>query len=141
MIKKSPLVTILLLLITIFSFSLTACDIMGGKSKNFDNKNITPVENQEGYYTDSNLAFCTEIRGSYKSNRPFTLDEQNENLRVWDNIYLYEYDYFQMVVSGSADIFYSVNSEDLEYVNIDDRFAQVTVKAEKSGIYKITFDL
>ena len=139
--KKSLLVTIHLLLLTVFAFSLTACDNIGGKSTNFDNKNITQVENQEGYYTDSNLAFCAEIRGSYKSNRPFTLDAQNENLRVWDNIYLYEYDYFQMIASGSGDIFYSVNSEDLEYVDIDDRFAQATVKADKSGIYKITFDL
>jgi len=139
--KRTLLSTLFFVLITVFVFSLSACENLGGKLNIFDNKNITPVENQEGYYTDSNLAFCAEIRGSYKSNRPFTLDAQNENLRVWDNIYLYEYDYFQMIASGRADIFYSVNSEDLEYVDIDDRFAQATVKEGKSGIYKITFDL
>ena len=139
--KKSFLATLLFVLMAVFAFPLTACDNTSGPPKNFDNKNITPVENQEGLYTDSTLIFCAEIRGSYKANRPFTLDAQNENLRVWDNIYLYEYDYFQMIVDESTDIFYSVNDEDLEYVDIDDRRPQATVKEGKSGIYKITFDL
>lgn len=126
----------------LFVFTLTGCNMINSPSNvNFDNKNITPVKGQEGYYVDESLVFCAEIRGSYKSNRPFTLDLTNENLRVWDNVYLYEYDYFQMIVHNSPNIFYSVNSEDLEYVTIEDKFAQATVKEGKSGIYKITFDL
>ena len=139
--KKSFLLsTILFVLITVFSFSLTACGIWGAPT-NFDNESIVPVEGQEGLYTDSSLAFCAEIRGSYKSNRPFTLDAQNESLRVWDDMYLYEYDYFQMIVGEGADIFYAVNDEDLAYVEVNDSLAQATVKEGKSGVYKVTFDL
>ena len=135
--KRKVLIVSLLL-----SFMLTGCSMLNAPvNKNFDNKNIVSVEGQAGYYTDPSLVFCAEIRGSYKSNRPFTLDSENENLRVWDNVYLYEYDYFQMIVNNSPTIFYSVNSEDLEYVTIEDQFAQATVKEGKSGIYKITFDL
>lgn len=133
--KKKFLIGFILLALT-----FVGCDL-SPNNQNFDNENILPVEGQAGYYTDDALAFCAEIRGSYKSNRAFTLDAENENLRVWDNMYLYEYDYFQMVASGSADIFYSVNSSDLTYVTIEDQFAQATIKEGQSGIYKITFDL
>jgi len=121
---------------------LAGCNLPGAPfDDNFNNDNVTPVTGAEGYYTDSRLVFCTEIRGSYKSNRAFTLDEENENLRVWDDIYLYEYDYFQMIVNESPQIYYSVKDEDLEYVTIDSQHAQATVKEGQSGIYKITFDL
>ena len=133
--------TVIILLLALFVLTLSGCGMFGPENENFDNESIKPVEGQEGYYTDDKLSFCAEIRGSYKSDRPFTLDAQNENLRVWDNMYLYEYDYFQIIVNGSPTIFYSVNSEDLEYVTVDDRFAHATVNDGKSGIYKITFDL
>ena len=105
----------------------------------FDNKNVIAVEGQEGYYTDSLLSMCAEIRGSYKSNRPFTLDPTNESLRVWDNLYLYEYDYFQMIVNESSHIFYEVDDSSKQYVDIDD--PEAIIKEGKSGIYKLTFDL
>jgi len=139
--RRLLLSTLTFALIAVLTLFVAACDLPFGTSKNFSNDNITPVPSQEGYYTDDALAFCAEIRGSYKANRPFTLDEQNNNLRIWDNMYLYEYDYFQMIASEKADIFYSVNTEDLEYVEVDDKFAQATVKEGKSGIYKVTFDL
>ena len=135
--------TVIILFLALLALNLFGCDMLFGPSsdENFDNSSIIPVENQEGYYTDDKLSFCAEIRGSYKSDRPFTLDAENENLRVWDNMYLYEYDYFQIIVNESPTIFYSVNSEDLEYVTVDDKFAHATVNEGKSGIYKITFDL
>lgn len=121
---------------------LTGCDLfINAESKNFDNKNIVEVEGKDGYYTDPDLSFCAEIRGSYKSDRPFTLDSSNENLRIWDNMYLYEYDYFQMIVNNSPTIFYSVENNDLEFVTVEDRLAEAIIKEGKSGIYKITFDL
>lgn len=140
--KKKFAVKICVIVLGLSVLMLTGCNMVNGLfDKNFDNKSITPVEGQEGYYTDERLSFCAEIKGSYKSDRPFTLDSTNENLRVWDNMYLYEYDYFQMIAANSSDIFYSVNSEDLEYVTIEEQFAQATVQEGKSGIYKITFDL
>ena len=38
-------------------------------------------------------------------------------------------------------IFYSVKSEDEEYVDIDDRHAKATVKAGKAGVYDVEIDL
>lgn len=130
-----------LILSALLTLMLTSCGLVSNDNISFDNSNIVEVEGQEGYYVDDTLIFCAEIRGSYKANRSFTLDPSNENLRVWDNIYLYEYDYFQMIVNESPTIFYSVNQEDLEYVNIEDNFARATIKLDKSGIYKLTFDL
>ena len=47
---------------------LTGCDLfINAENKNFDNKNNVEVEGQDGYYTDSDLSSCAEIRGSYKS--------------------------------------------------------------------------
>lgn len=138
--KKSVISLFLILSLVAFALSLTSCDI-SNPIENFDNENITPVVDAEGYYTDSVLAFCTEIRGSYKSDRPFTLDDEKDNLRVWDDMYLYEGDYFQMIVIGSSDIFYSVEDDDLEYVELNESRAQATVKEGKSGIYRIVFDL
>lgn len=120
---------------------MTGCNFGDGSNLEFDNSSITQVAGQEGYYTDSKLSFCAEIRGSYKSDRPFTLDSSNENLRVWDNYYLYEGDYFQMIVSDTPYIYYSVNSEDLVYVTPNDNSAESKVNEGQSGIYKITFDL
>ncbi|MBR1954310.1 MAG: hypothetical protein IKA29_00115 [Clostridia bacterium] len=135
---KKLLIVTLILAIVLFS----GCDMLGDLSnKNFSNKNIKPVQEKPGYYTDEKLAFCAEIRGSYKSDRPFTLDENNENLRVWDDMYLYEGDYFQMIVNNSSQIFYSVQDQDLEYVTLEDKLAQATINEGKSGIYKIVFDL
>ena len=130
-----------LILIGILTLISVGCDLLAPTNKEFNNESIIPVEGQDGYYTDSTLVLCTEIRGSYKSNRPFTLDEENENLRIWDNIYLYEYDYFQMIELDGANIFYSVTEDSLEYVTIEDRLAYATINEEKSGLYRIIFDL
>ncbi|MBR2988883.1 MAG: hypothetical protein IKC64_04070, partial [Clostridia bacterium] len=99
-----------LVLFFIFALMLVGCDGLQ-PPPNFSNEDIVEVVGKEGYYTDESLAFCTEIRGSYKSNRPFNLDENNENLRIWDDVYLYEYDYFQMIASGTGYIYYTVNDE------------------------------
>jgi len=132
-------ITIFLIIIMTF---MCGCSLFNDPAnENFDNNNLTAVAGQDGYYVDDKLSFCAEIHGSYKANRPFTLDYENDNLRIWDNVYLYERDYFQMIVNNSSSIFYSVKDEDLEYVTIEDRFAQATIKEGASGIYKITFDL
>lgn len=140
--KKLALYLLAILVVVVTIISLVGCDMPGDLSGGgFDNENITPVPECEGYYRDDRLAFCAEIRGSYGADRPFTLDAENEDLRIWDNMYLYEYDYFQMIASGTADIFYSVKSEDMEYVTIDDSSARATIAEGKSGIYKVTFDI
>lgn len=135
--KKYIFGIISLLMIT----NLSACNLFDddGKNQSFDNENLTEVEGQDGYYVDSKLSMCAEIRGSYKANRPFTLDSNNENIRIWDNYYLYEYDYFQMIVDGTKYIFYEVDESSKQYVDVEN--PKAIIKQGKSGIYKLTFDL
>lgn len=132
----------LIFLILALALILSGCSLLGLPGDiSFDNDDIIPVDGMEGYYIDSDLAFCAEIRGSYKSDRPFTLDDEDESLRVWDNLYLYEYDYFQLIAANQAEIFYSVKEEDLEYVTLNDNSANAQINDGKSGIYKVIFDL
>ena len=130
----------MILALVCLALSLAACNLLPPDT-NFDNNSIVGVEGQEGYYTDGELVFCTEIRGSYRADRPFTLDAENESLRVWDNMYLYEYDYFQLIQNETPNIFYKVKDEDLVYVTLNDSGAKATINEGQSGIYRITFDL
>ena len=69
-----------LFLILALALILSGCSLLGLPGDiSFDNDDIIPVDGMEGYYLDSDLAFCAEIRGSYKSDRPFTLDDEDEN--------------------------------------------------------------
>ena len=113
----------------------------GGFSPSGDKEGkLKPVEGQEGYYTHTKLSFVAEIMGSYKSNRPFQIDEDNENLWIWDDLYLYEKDYFQLIENDSPNIYYVVNDDDLEYVAIDTDEPYAVIREGKAGIYKIIFD-
>ena len=107
-----------LILLLMAALLLVGCSLPGGAT--YDNTDIIPVEGQAGLYTDARLAFCSEIRGVYAADRPFALDAEHPSLRVWDDIYLYEGDYFQLVASGSADIFFAVKVfKDIFDHNID----------------------
>ena len=73
----------------------------------------SPGEGQSSdaqYYTSKKLQLVTSINGSFKVGRSFTLDENDSNKRVYDDIYLYEEDYFKMDVADSPKIFYQIRN-------------------------------
>ena len=130
-------------------FVLAGCFGSGTVGINIDNsRDLVVSEPAEGqtdenqYYTSKKLQLVTEINGSFKVGRPFVLDENDTNKRIYDDIYFYEDDFFKMDVSGNSLIFYSLsNDDDLEYVSIDEGYGRIVIKQGKSGIYKLVFDI
>ncbi len=106
--------------------------------------NDTDLEatDDDNLFTSVGLDLVTEINGSFTANKPFSLDSGNSNKRVYDNLYLYQYDYFYMISSDYTDIWCRLSDKtDLQYVEIereDGEDIQVNVKV--SGIYKLIFD-
>ena len=130
-------------------FVMSGCFGSGTGGLNIDNsRDLVVSEPAEGqtdenqYYTSKKLQLVTEINGSFKVGRPFVLDENDANKRIYDDIYFYEDDFFKMDVSDSSLIFYSLsNDEDLEYVSINEDYGRIVIKQGKSGIYKLVFDI
>ena len=84
----------------------------------------------------------TEINGSYTVDRAFTLDAQDPNKRIYDDLYLYQYDYFFMISGDYKDIWCRLSDRnDLEYVEVEKSEGEdVQVNVKVSGIYKLIFD-
>lgn len=129
-------------------FTSGCLDMFGGGEINnsYDLVSTTPnderAEDGKEYYTSKKLNLVTEINGSFKVGREFTLDENDENRRVYDDIYFYEDDFFKMDVSNSSKIYYELeNEDDLEYVAINEDYGRIVIKKGKSGIYKLVFDI
>ena len=122
-----------------------------GSIPNIDNTNdlqtYTPpagevIEEEKEYYTSKALSFISCINGYYSIDRPFTLDETNEYKRVYDNVYLYEYDYFYMDYDLKDNYCNLSDQTDLEYVEVEkSQGVDIQINVLKSGIYKIVFDV
>ena len=103
-------------------------------------------ENQYGeddeLYTSKYLNFVTEINGYYSTNKPFEIDSENPNLRIYDNIYFYEYDFFQMMSSDYRYIWCSLSDEnDTQYAEVErEQGEDIQTNIKKSGVYKVIFD-
>ena len=139
-----------------FAISLSGCNLFGGGSSGsslpkVDNSNdlrdYTPSQDEnydenDELYTSNYLSFVTEINGSYRTNRPFTLDENNKNLRIYDNIYFYEYDFFQMMSNDYKNIWCSLSDEtDAQYAEVErEQGEDIQTNIKVSGIYKVIFD-
>ena len=134
------------------AISLAGCfdTLGGGGGTKIDNSvdlvDATPNEEHQDdgkdYYTSKKLQLVTDINGSYKVGREFYLDPENNNRRVYDDIYFYEDDYFKMDEKDSPRIYYQLeNSEDLEYVSVVEDYGRLKINAGKSGIYKLVFDI
>lgn len=140
------------------SLILASCDFSGGNISNdttisinnsIDLEVYTPNSNLESdentYYISKQLVLVTSINGSFKVDRPFTLDENDENKRIYDNLYFYEKDYFWMDVRDSFDLndmFYELSDPtDTQYVDVNSEAGRLDIKKGQSGIYKVIFDI
>ena len=143
------------LFVTLISLTLSACDLApsGGSNRifvpNIDNsvdlKEYSEEDykrDDETYYTSDYICFIMEVKGYYQTNIPFTIDKDNENLRIYDNMYFYEGDYFQLMSSDYRYIWATLKNENTEYLTpLREQGEDIQVDVKKSGIYKIILDI
>ena len=150
-----------LVLLPIFSLSLTACDFFNAGSKEetltqIAQSELTEEEKASGetYYTSDLYELHTTIAGYFNYGRKFYIPADNQNLHVYDNLYLYEGDEFFIAKNkggnkyGIPDFDYCFELEELadeEYVTVDVAKEDATVgslflKEGKDGVYKVTFN-
>ena len=163
--KKKFLFVIITLLLIINVTALVGCDTLGlfedsdGEIPKIDNsvdlKEFTPtvdddtvyIEN-ETYYTSISVSLVTEVNGNYTTNRPFTLDKENENKRIYHDIYFYAGDFFQVLYYknvndlGELYVFMS-DTNDQEYAEIEytTQGSPLQVNIKEKGIYNLILDI
>ncbi len=143
------------LFITLTALAISACDLTpsGGSNGIYipDIDNSTDIKEyeeedyktgDETYYMSDYISFIMEVRGYYQSNIPFTLDKDNENLRIYDNMYFYEGDFFQLMSSDYRHIWATLKNENTEYLTpLREQGEDIRVDVKKSGVYKIVLDI
>ena len=87
-----------LLIFSSVIFSLSACDLFSlPKDENLTQVDEAELSNWqdagEGTYYKSDLyEMHSTIAGYFKYGRPFTIENDNQNLHIYNNLYLYEGD-------------------------------------------------
>lgn len=141
---------ILLIFALIITFSLSSCDLFTTSNKyNNDNlSEVTPnedklfvVDDSLNYYESNDITLWAEINGHYISLDYFTLDSNNNNIRVYDNIYLYTDDYFYMISNDNVDWFADLKEETQYAAKELAEGEDYSIIIKRDGIYKIEFDL
>jgi hypothetical protein len=96
----------------------------------------------ETYYKSDYIQFIMSVRGYYQINIPFYVDKDNENLRIYDNMYFYKGDYFQLMSKDYRYIWATLKDEATEYLTpLREQGEDIQVDVKKSGVYKITLDI
>ena len=166
--KKKIFCLIISFLMMINGLSLVGCDIFGNFNDDNDDENEFPkIENSvdlneytptneedniyiegEKYYTSKAVDLVTEVNGNYSINRPFTLDKENENKRIYHNIYFYEEDFFQIIyykkVNDLGSIYAILSDEsDKEYAQVEytEKGNPLQINIIKEGVYNLILDI
>ena len=112
-----------------------------------DESDENEYEQGEQYYTSTSVDLVTEIHGNYSVNRPFTLDENDANKRIYHNIYFYVDDYFQIIYYKNVNILgeiYAIlsdeNDEEYAEVQLTERRRPLQINIIKEGVYNLVFD-
>ncbi|MBQ8197037.1 MAG: hypothetical protein IJZ73_03145 [Clostridia bacterium] len=102
----------------------------------------------EIYYNSSSIDLVTEINGNYTIDRPFTLDKENENKRIYHNIYFYVEDFFQVIyykkITDLGTIYASLSdSTDQEYASVEytSKGNPLQINIIKQGVYNLILDV
>ena len=141
--KMCALLGILLL------FTLSSCEEQNKDGIYIPNINIkddlieTKIEEEDKtYYASKYISFVREVKGYFETDIPFTLENNNENIRIYDDLYFYEGDSFYLISSDYKYIWSSLKDEareDLEVLREDGE--DIEVKVKRDGIYKIALDI
>lgn len=166
--KKKFLFLIMAVLLIISTMALSGCDFLSAlDNDDNDDSTLPQIDNLvdlneftpsvdddniyiegETYYTSNSVDFVTEINGNYTTDRPFTLDKDNENKRIYHNIYLYEQDFLQVIYYkkfgdlGQLFVIMS-DSADQEYAEIEytKQGTPLQINVIKKGVYDIILDV
>ena len=150
--KKKFLFFVLTLLVVISGISLVGCDMGTGDAEipdyNADIQVVAPenidiehfvLNEDETYYTSSGLSLWMEVNGAFLEMNYFSLDGGK---RIYDNLYLYEDDYFYMLSDDMRGWYASLSdSSDSEYA--EEELAEgeeYAINIIKEGIYTVVFD-
>lgn len=143
----------LLALTAVISGAFIGCDMGTGgtthKDYNADIQEVAPenitddnfvAEENTVYYTSKGLLLWMEVNGAFFKVDYFSLDG---NKRVYDNVYLYEKDYFYMAGDDMDDWYASLGDvSDSQYAEEEkEQGYDIQINVKKSGIYKLTFDV
>ena len=107
--------------------------------ENIETEHFVAEENTT-YYTSSALSLWLEVNGAFLEIDYFSLDG---NKRVYDNLYLYEDDYFYMCSDDMNGWYASLGDlEDTEYAEEEkEQGYDIQINVKKAGIYKLIFDV
>ena len=113
-------------------------DIQEILPEHIEDEHFKPEEDTT-YYTSAGFILSISIRGHFMIMDYFSLDG---NKRVYNNIYLYEDDYFYMVTDDYKDLYASIaDVNDREYVVEEKESGEdIQLNVIKEGIYNIVFD-
>lgn len=125
-----------------FSYFILAEKNLDPIGPTIDNQTDLEETDKDNYFTSKSLSLVTEINGSYTIDKPFTIDKENTNKRIYDNLYLYQYDYFFMISSDYKDIWCKLSDKnDLLYLEVESEQGEdIQVNVKVSGIYTLVFD-
>ena len=143
------------LFIAFSALAISACDSSSGGYSggiyvpNIDNsKDLKVYEDDEyktedeTYYKSDYIKFIMSVRGYYQTDIPFYVAKDNENLRIYDNMYFYKGDYFQLMSKDYRYIWATLKDETTEYLTpLREHGEDIQVDVKKSGVYKITLDI
>lgn len=142
--------------IALSTLLLSACGSLGGGgalNRNY-NENLSSIavqdyseyiNEEEGktYYSDEDVLMSLECNGYFTNYQYFYLDENDSNVRVYDNMYFYEKDYFYFVSKDVRYLWASLESgydktclEEEKEGGLD-----VRINVLKDGIYTIKFNV
>lgn len=150
--KKKLIILSMITCLFVCMLTLSACDLgTDGTPPNYneDVQAVAPndilLENfvaEEGatYYTSPGLSLWMEINGAYFEYDYFSLDG---NKRIYDNMYLYEGDYFYMITEDMEGWYASLSDpNDTEYAEEEKEDGyDIQINIKRSGIYRLTFDV
>ena len=138
------------------SLLLSACSLFGGGGNggNYTNSGLSslppeqipsyvdPIEGKT-YYNNDAVTLSLECSGYFTNYTYFYVDETDENVRVYDNLYFYEKDYFYFVSKDVKNLWASIEGEyDTEAVEEEkENGYDIQINVKKAGIYTLKFNL
>jgi len=146
--KKQIRVVLALVLMLPLMMVLSACSLFGSGvpglvGPQINNQDDLMNAGEDNMYRSKRLNLVTEINGSYKIDRSFELDPQDENKRIYNDLYLYKYDYFYMTTNDNKYIWCRLSDKsDLDYVTVEQEMGEdIQINVNVTGKYKLIFDI